>query len=90
MPASTRSINISAFTAAVLAEHLDTIAVAGRDAFAFPNGAGNPIAASSFRNAHFSPALTRAGMSCRFHDLRHTSVALAIAAGAHPARRISG
>ena len=23
-------------------------------------------------------------MSCRFHDLRHTSVALAIAAGAHP------
>ena len=23
-------------------------------------------------------------MSCRFHDLRHTSVALAIAEGAHP------
>ena len=23
-------------------------------------------------------------MSCRFHDLRHTSVALAIATGAHP------
>ena len=23
-------------------------------------------------------------MKCRFHDLRHTSVALAIAAGAHP------
>lgn len=23
-------------------------------------------------------------MKCRFHDLRHTSVALAIASGAHP------
>ena len=27
---------------------------------------------------------SRAGVSCRFHDLRHTSVALAIADGAHP------
>lgn len=32
----------------------------------------------------FSPALERAGVKCRFHDLRHTSVALAIAEGAHP------
>jgi hypothetical protein len=24
------------------------------------------------------------GVSCRFHDLRHTSVALAIVSGAHP------
>ncbi len=59
-------------------------AAAGRDGLAFPNGAGNPIAASSFWNAHFTPALRRVGLSCRFHDLRHTSVALAIAGGAHP------
>ena len=29
-------------------------------------------------------ALAAAGVKCRFHDLRHTSVALAIASGAHP------
>src|SRR3546814_9767266 len=37
-----------------------------------------------FRSSHFAKARTAAGVSCRFHDLRHTSVALAIAAGAHP------
>lgn len=29
------------------------------------------------------PALRKTGLSCRFHDLRDTSVALAIAEGAH-------
>jgi integrase len=49
-----------------------------------PNAPGNPVSASSFRTHYFSPALRAAGVACRFHDLRHTSVALAIAAGAHP------
>ncbi len=39
---------------------------------------------SSFWNNHFRPAKAKAGVQCRVHDLRHTSVALAIAAGAHP------
>ena len=30
------------------------------------------------------PPQRASGVSCRFHDLRHSSVALAIAAGAHP------
>ena len=50
----------------------------------FANAAGNPLSASSFLTHHFSKAQAAAGVSCRFHDLRHTSVALAIAAGAHP------
>ena len=33
---------------------------------------------------HLGPALRSASLKCRFHDLRHTSVALAIAVGAHP------
>ncbi len=45
---------------------------------------GHPLSASSFLTHHFSKAQVAAGVSCRFHDLRHTSVALAIAAGAHP------
>ena len=50
----------------------------------FPNPSGNPIISSSFWANYFSPALRRAELACRFHDLRHTSVALAIAEGAHP------
>jgi hypothetical protein len=42
------------------------------------------LIASSFWNNVFSPAMAKAGVRCRFHDLRHISVALAIAAGAHP------
>ena len=82
---SVRSITISAITASVLADHLDWFANAGPDGLVFPNGAGRPVISSSFWNNHFTPALVRTGVSCRFHDdLRHTSVALAIAAGAHP------
>jgi integrase len=50
----------------------------------FPNGAGNPLVSASFWGNHFTPAQLRSGVRCRFHDLRHTSVALAIAQGAHP------
>ena len=83
-PSSVRSITISPVTADLLAEHLERFGAPGPDSLVFTNAAGNPIASSSFYNQHFSKALRRAGFQCRFHDLRHTSVALAIAAGAHP------
>ena len=57
---------------------------AGPDDLVFPNAAGHPMTASSFLTNHFAKAKAAAGVSCRFRDLRHTSVALAIAAGAHP------
>jgi hypothetical protein len=51
----------------------------------FPNRASKPIATSSFNTAHWKPAKRRAGIDgFRWHDLRHTAVALAIAQGAHP------
>ena len=74
----------SPFTASLLAAHLESFARPGPDALVFANAAGNPLTASSFLTHHFSKAQVAAGVSCRFHDLRHTSVALAIAAGAHP------
>jgi integrase len=83
-PASVRSISLSPFTTELLSEHVGRFSGAGPDGLVFANGAANPIAASSFWNNHFSRSLRRAGVSCRFHDLRHTSVALAIAEGAHP------
>jgi integrase len=82
--ASVRSITISSLTASVLAEHLEHFATPGLDGLVFPNRAGHPLISSSFWNNVFSPAMARAGVRCRFHDLRHTSVALAIAEGAHP------
>lgn len=56
----------------------------GSDALVFPNGAGNPLSSSSFLTHHFRKAQEATGVRCRLHDLRHTSVALAIASGAHP------
>ena len=82
--ASVRSISLSRFTASVLAGHLDRYAIPELDGLVFPNRAGHPLISSSFWNAVYSPAMDRAGVKCRFHDLRHTSVALAIAEGAHP------
>ena len=82
--ASVRSITISSFTASLLTDHLERFAAPGLDGLVFPNRAGNPLILSSFWNNVFSPAMTKAGVRCRFHDLRHTSVALAIAEGAHP------
>ena len=82
--AGVRSISISPHTAALVAEHIDKFTEAGKDALVFTSGSGAPISSSSFLTHHFGPARKAAGLACRFHDLRHTSVALAIAAGAHP------
>lgn len=81
--AGVRSITISSVTAAILADHIEQHCEPGLDTLVFPNQAGNPLISSSFWQHHFQPALRQAGLACRFHDLRHTSVALAIADGAH-------
>lgn len=82
--ASFRSITISPVTAELLTEHLERFSNPGPDGLVFPNGAGNPLIQSSFHTHIWKPARAAAGVECRFHDLRHTSVALAIAEGAHP------
>ncbi|MDQ3662848.1 MAG: site-specific integrase [Actinomycetota bacterium] len=46
---------------------------------------GDVLRRSSFRSSHWLPATRKAGLEgVRFHDLRHSAVALAIAQGAHP------
>jgi len=80
----TRTVTVSASVAAMLADQLDRFVEAASDALVFTNGAGHPLSHSSFLTHHFRKAQLAAGVSCRFHDLRHTSVALAIAEGAHP------
>lgn len=56
------------------------------DGYVWTQPTGTPLNHSNFRQRFFVPAVTKAGLApLRIHDLRHTSVALAIAAGAHPA-----
>jgi integrase len=82
--AGVRSITISSETGNILKSHLLKYSSSDQDALVFTNKAGNPLISSSFWQHYFRPALRASGVRCRFHDLRHTSVALAIAEAAHP------
>ena len=80
--AGVRSITIPS-TAEMLQRHLAG-KPDGDDEPVFTTTAGTPLQHSSFQTHAWKKALAAAGVKCRFHDLRHTSVALAIASGAHP------
>jgi integrase len=55
------------------------------DGYVWTQPAGGPLVHSNWRRRYWLPAVEKAGLTpLRVHDLRHTSVALAIAAGAHP------
>jgi integrase len=81
-----RTVKVPPFLVDELAAHLDTWSQPGRDGLVFVNGPGRPLIGPTFTGNVFKPALVRAGIdrAVRIHDLRHTAVALAIAAGAHP------
>ena len=82
--AGTRSITISPFTAELVADQLDRFGGDDSNPLVFTNRR----AARSCRRVSSPTTSARhdaaSGLACRFHDLRHTSVALAIAGGAHP------
>jgi integrase len=83
--AGVRSISISDFLAGHLEEQLSARSQPGRDGLVFVNMRGGPIGGSIFNKRHWQPARAAAGLEgLRFHDLRHTAVALAVAQGAHP------
>jgi integrase len=80
--AGRRTVTLPAHAAAELGVHM------GRwssEDLVFPNQHGNPIG-PSFRGNVWARAVDKTGLvpRPRPHDLRHTAVALAIAAGAHP------
>ena len=83
--AGTRTVSIPRFLAVLLEAHLNERSLPGPDGLVFPNTVGKPLTESSFLTNVWKPALSKAGLDhIRFHDLRHTAVALAIAQGAHP------
>lgn len=83
--AGRRVVTLPPFLAAALDEHLAAYSAPEPDGLVFPNRTGRPMSGRSFTGSVFKPALRRAGLDdVRIHDLRHTAVALAIRAGAHP------
>lgn len=94
--AGRRTITLPAHVTAALGDHLDTYVPAELDALVFTTSSGRTPEPGSFRWGAWSSACARAGLATRpkgsrkvegaprIHDLRHTAVALAIAAGAHP------
>jgi integrase len=80
--ASRRALMLPRFLVDMLAAHL---AQAPSSEYVFTNLRGGVLHRSSFRSSHWLPATRKAGLEgVRFHDLRHSAVALAIAQGAHP------
>ena len=68
-----------------LEQHLATYTAPGPDAYVFTAPAGGPLRATGFRGRVWRPATVAAGLEdLKVHELRHTAVALWIAAGASP------
>jgi integrase len=78
-----RTVRLPRFLVDLLGEHQ---AVTGPEGLVFRDTQGGPVRHSNFYRRVFRPAAARAGLSeeLRFHDLRHTCVALLVAQGAHP------
>jgi len=78
-----RSVSMPGFVCDVLKAHAAEFADA-RHVFTSPSG--GPLRRSNWYRRQFKPAVSAAGLDprFRFHDLRHTCAALAIAQGAHP------
>jgi integrase len=81
--ASRRMVTLPRFVVEELAAHL--AGPGDPKAFVFTAPEGGPLRANAFRARVWRPATRVAGVGgLRIHDLRHTAVALWIAAGANP------
>ena len=75
-------MTLPAMAAAALAEHLSTDSQPGPDGLVFTSAEGGLLRRSNFNRRVWRPATRAVGLEgLRFHDLRHTSATLSIAAG---------
>jgi integrase len=82
--AGRRSVPLPRFAVTALDEHLRSFP-AGPGDLVFRAPEGGPVRLASWRRRYWSPAVAAAELEhLRVHDLRHTAVALWIAAGATP------
>ena len=79
--AGRRTVQLPRFVIDELAAHLGNRS----DGLVWPNEKGDHLRVTSWRRRAWAPAVAAAGLSpLRCHDMRHTAVALWIAAGASP------
>jgi integrase len=79
---ATRTVALPTFLRQMLSEHLANYPSKG---YVFTSPKGYPLRKNFYRR-EFLPAVRKARLpkGLRFHDLRHTCVAMLIANGAHP------
>jgi len=83
--AARRAVSVPSWLPEVIDQHLATYPP-GPDWLIFTAPEGGPIRRNTFRSRFWLPAVNDSvGQPMRFHDLRHSHVALLIAQGAHPA-----
>jgi integrase len=83
--AGRRTVPVAPTIAAALEQHLVTYTPPGPEAPVFAGAGGGTLRAAAWRSRFWTPATRAAGLSpLRVHDMRHTAVALWIAAGANP------
>jgi integrase len=83
--ASRRTVGLPRLVVASLDRHLAAYVAPDPTAAVFTAPQGGPLRLSTFRSRIWRPATAAAGLNgLRIHDLRHTAVALWIAAGASP------
>jgi integrase len=81
--AGRRTVTLPAVAAEALAEHLATYSQPGPEGLVFTSTEGALLRRSNFQRRVWRPATRAVGLAgLRFHDLRHTSATLSIAAGA--------
>ena len=82
-PAARRTITLPAFLADELGGHLGRYG--SESGFVFTSTEGAPLRRRNFRRRDWLPAVRASvGLPLRFHDLRHSHVALLIQSGEHP------
>jgi integrase len=83
--AGNRTVPLPTSVADVLAEHLGRFSGGGPNDLVFPGPDGGALRVNAWRARQWQPAVKATGLApLRPHDLRHTAVALWIAAGASP------
>jgi integrase len=83
--AGRRTVPVAPTIATALEHHLVTYTPTGPYAPFFAGAGGGTLRAAAWRSRFWTPATRTAGLApLRVHDMRHTAVALWIAAGANP------
>ncbi len=86
-PKSRRRVDLPQFVVDALTKHRAQSVREGfaKEPWVFCNSTGGPLRRTHFHVNQFKPLLATADLpAIRFHDLRHTSATLLLAAGVHP------